>query len=180
MLEACAKRERGPAMPRSDREFRRTVTIVVAACAVVLGGCSGMPGLSDVKLLPSMSSFVPTNSNAFNEAAVNTKRPVNATDLVDAQGLCAGAAGQVASAGETVQPFSRGVGLDMTECEVVQALGVPQSTQIGTHPGGQRSVTMLFSGVERAGVYRFTRGRLVSIERTAGPASPNTGRRSTR
>ncbi len=169
-------------MPQSQRKFRPTLAVAVAACAVVIGGCSGMPGLGDVKLLPSMSSFVPTNSNAFNEAAVNTKRPVSAADLVDAQGLCAGAAGQVASAGagETIQPVGHSVGLDMTECEVVQALGIPQSTQIDTHPGGQRSVTMLFSGVERAGIYRFTRGRLVSIERAAGPASPNTGRSNAR
>jgi hypothetical protein len=133
-----------------------------------MGACSNMPGLTDVKL-PSASTFVPTNANAFNQASVNTTRPVTAADLVDAQGLCPGAA---ASDSESGQSNARGVALDMTECQVVQALGAPQATDIATNERGERAVTMTFVGTERAGVYRFVRGRLVSIERAPGAAEP--------
>lgn len=123
-----------------------------------------MPGLADVKL-PSASTFIPTNANAFNEASVNTTRPATAADLVDAQGSCPGAA--PAGDGEPAAN-ARGVGLDMTECQVVQALGAPQATDITKNERGERAVALTFLGTERAGIYRFVRGRLVSIERAPG------------
>lgn len=151
-------------MRESNRERVRELAIVAAG--FVLGACSNMPGLSDIKL-PSASAFIPTNANTFNEAAVNTNRPVTAADLVDGQGACPGAAGAVAS-GDAAQPAGRGVALDMTECQVVQTLGAPQSVDIATNERGERAVTIAFGGGERAGLYRFVRGRLVSVERAPG------------
>jgi hypothetical protein len=128
-----------------------------------MGACSNMPSWSDVKL-PSTSTFIPTNANAFNEATLNTTRAITPADLVDAQGACAGAS--AASEG------ARGVSLDMTECQVVRALGVPEATDITKNTLGDRTVTMTYLGAERAGLYRFVRGRLVSIERAPGAAEP--------
>ena len=156
--------------------------MAVAASALASGACSNMPGWADVKL-PSASTFMPTNANSFNQAAVNTSKPVRATDLVDAQGLCPGGAGATASEGEP-GTNSTAVALDMTECQVVQALGAPQATDITKNARGERTVTMTYLGIERAGLYRFVRGRLVAIERAPGaePERPanNRNRKSSR
>lgn len=154
---------------QSSPEFRMGL-VVVAAVALVTGACSNMPSWSDVKL-PTTSTFIPTNANAFNQASVNTAKPVTAADYVDAQGACA-AASAASSEGEQEQTSARGVSLDMTECQVVQALGAPEATDIATNARGERAVTLTYLRAERAGLYRFMRGRLVSIERAPGAAEP--------
>lgn len=151
--------------------------ILAAASGLVTGACSNMPGWADVKL-PSKNSLLPTNATSFNQTAVNTTKPVSAADLVDAQGGCAG--GGAAAAGEG-EPNLRAVGLDMTECQVVQALGVPQATDITQNARGERTVTLTYLRTERSGLYRFVRGRLVSIEQAPGaererPAKPKKDR----
>ena len=154
--------------------------LAVVASAVATGACSNMPGWVDVKL-PSASTFLPTNANSFNQAAINSSKPVRAADLVDAQGFCAGGAGATASEGEPGTNLNA-VALDMTECQVVKALGVPQATDITRNVRGERTVTLTYLGTERSGLYRFVRGRLVSIERAPGaePERPanNRNRRS--
>ena len=103
------------------------------------------------------------------EAGVGKSRL--AADLVDAQGACAGASAAT-SEGEQGQLNARGVGLEMTECQVVQSLGAPEATDIARNERGERAVTMTYLRTERAGLYRFVRGRLVSIERAPGAAEP--------
>jgi hypothetical protein len=117
-----------------------------------------------------MSTFIPTNANAFNQASVNTAKPVTAADYIDAQGACA-AASAASSEGEQ-EASARAVSLDMTECQVVQALGAPEATDIATNARSERAVTLTYLRGERAGLYRFVRGRLVSIERAPGAAEP--------
>lgn len=136
--------------------------LAAAAGAVATGACSDMPRWADVKL-PSASTFLPTTADTFNQAAINSSKPVRASDLVDAQGLCAGA-GATASEGESGTNL-KSVALDMTECQVVRALGVPQATDITRNANGDRTVTLTYLGTERDGLYRFVRGRLKSIER---------------
>jgi hypothetical protein len=58
----------------------------------------------------------------------------------------------------------------MSECEVVMAAGVPQHIDITTDQRGERTVIMTYTTSERAGLYRFVGGRLVSLER--GPQAP--------
>ena len=152
-------------MRGSNRLYR--VLILATAIALVTGACSNMPGWADVKL-PSKNTFVPTNATSFNQTAVNSSKPVTAADLVDAQGLCAGGGAATASEGESGQMNASAVGLDMTECQVVQALGAPQATDITKNARGERTVTLTYLTTERAGLYRFVRGRLVSIERAPG------------
>jgi hypothetical protein len=157
-------------MRQSSWGFYRAPAIALAAVGLALGACSGMPGLGDVKL-PTTSTLFPTNPSSYNLESVSSNRPVTAADLVDAQGACAGAAGVVAS-GEPGAPAARGVGLYMTECQVVQVLGAAQSTEIGTNERGERAVTMTFLAGDRAGIYRFVGGRLTSIERAPGAPEP--------
>jgi hypothetical protein len=64
------------------------------------------------------------------------------------------------------------VGLDMTECEVVRALGQPQSVNFGANDRGERKVTMVFFAGDRSGSYLFTAGRLTSLERGPEPPPP--------
>jgi hypothetical protein len=98
--------------------------------------------------------------------------PVTQADLVDAAGSCAAAAAAApagAQEGESAAPPPiRGVGLEMTECEVVQAAGPPASVEIGTNQRAERTVTMIYNTPERP-IYHFAGGRLRTIERGAEP-----------
>jgi hypothetical protein len=112
-------------------------------------------------------------------------RPVSQTDLVSAEGTCAGGPGQVAAApGDPVLPASTptvqgGIALQMTECDVVKRTGAPEKTDIAAGPGGERAVTLTVTRGPWPGVYRFDSGRLVSIERAGGGApAPAKGKTS--
>jgi hypothetical protein len=132
----------------------------VAACSSVL---SSMPDPGEFRL-PDRSAFVPTTTNNFG-LPISPTTPVTAADLVNAQGQCP--APPAASS-------TRGVSLDMTECQVVNTLGQPQSVDYASASAGvdQRRLTMTYTTGERPGVYQFTAGRLSSIERGNEQAPP--------
>jgi hypothetical protein len=156
---------------RVVRAAGRAVPLLVA---IGLGACSYLPDVTEIKLVPQVSSFIPTSSNDFNKASVNTNRPVSQQDLVDGQGLCPGMAlvdGVPAAGSEPA--LHRGVALDMTECEVVQALGRPQNTDLSANERGERNVILTYGGSERSGIYQFVSGRLVAIDRGEEPAAPS-------
>src|SRR5215467_11450245 len=115
--------------------------------------------------LPDRSTFLPTTSNSF-AYPLSAGTPAGAADLVDGQGLCAAAA---AAASDAASAPPRGVGLDMTECDVVRALGQPQSVDFTSQAGERRRVVMTYKTGERAGVYQFVDGRLTEIERGDEP-----------
>lgn len=154
--------------------------VAAAMLAVVLGtGCSGMSGVPDVKL-PRLSEVLPAQSVGTNQESIGATRAVTAADLVDGQGMCAGGTGAAATEGEAAAQPARGVGLAMTECQVVQILGLPQATNIATTPRGEREVTMTYLTTDRAGLYRFVSGRLKSIERAPGAAEPEPAKKRPR
>jgi len=140
------------------------VTLGLAACA--------MPDMSQLQMpRVDWSSFVPANQNQY--LGQTRDRSIRPDDLVDGSGRCAGApvgAGgeQAAPPASAPTPAIRGVGLEMTECDVVRAAGAPESVQISTSERGERSVTMIYGTPERPS-YHFIAGRLVSIERGAEP-----------
>lgn len=156
----------------------------LAAAALVLAACSSaqLPEMSEVKVLPEMRSFLPSNSNTYsNVTQMRTLKPVGAEDLVDSQGMCAGVSAPVVASSEPgavtndaallAQPTApRPVALEMTECEVARALGQPLRAEFGTNEKGERTVAMTYAGNDRSGIYRFKAGRLTSIER--GPDQP--------
>jgi hypothetical protein len=161
-----------------EQGLGRAGFVTVAMLALVLGsGCSNMPGISDVKLMPKLSEVLPKPGVGSNQESAGLNRPVTSADLVDAQGLCAGGAGAVADQGEAAALPAHGVGLFMTECQVVQVLGAPQAVNIARTPRGDREVTMTFLTTDQAGLYRFISGRLKSIERAPGAAEPAPARR---
>ena len=163
-----------------------------------LAGCtSSLPDFGQFKV-PTTRSFLPENMDTYvPPASARSDRPVGPGDLVDAQGTCAAGPSTVAAApaapppaapqpaeaelssaanagagasAAPAPPVLGTVGLDMTECAVVQAIGQPQSVNISTGERGERRVTMTFMGNERAGTYVFRNGRLSSLER--GPEPP--------
>jgi hypothetical protein len=150
------------------------------ALALLAAACSSTPDVSQFRA-PTLdfSSFQVRDWNAYarNQTGV---RPVGTDDLVDGSGRCAGAPPPAMSdaGAPSAQPAipsatsARGVGLDMTECEVVVAAGPPQRVDIASNERGERNVIMTFTSADRAGTYRFVSGRLVSLER--GPEPPPT------
>jgi hypothetical protein len=65
-----------------------------------------------------------------------------------------------------------GIGLQMTECQVVSVAGYTDRVEISAGPGGQRLVTLTYLSGERPGIYRFVNGRLNTMERVEVPAQP--------
>jgi hypothetical protein len=57
----------------------------------------------------------------------------------------------------------------MTECDVVRRAGAPEQLQIGDERGERATVITYIHG-PRPGIYRFSAGRLTSIERA--PEAP--------
>jgi hypothetical protein len=143
-------------------QLARAAAVAALACSV--GACGSvvnmMPDPGNFRL-PDRSTFLPT-SNRFNYN-ISSTTPVGPADLVNGQGQCAAPAAADAS--------PKGVRLDMTECEVVNALGQPHAVDF-TSPGGgdQRRVILTYKAGERPGIYEFTGGRLTGIERGEEPA----------
>ncbi len=171
-------------MPRSVKHASRAALI---AAAGALAACtSSMPDFTQFKL-PTPRTMMPQNVDTY-VPPVSTRalRPIGPTDLVDAQGMCAGTAPPPAATGEQgseqagaappappAGPVLPGpVGLEMTECEVVASVGPPRSVNIASDEHGARKVTMIFQGNERAGTYEFIGGRLKSLERGPEPPAP--------
>jgi hypothetical protein len=140
----------------------------IAAAAVAAAGCSMMPDTSEFRL-PNRNTFLPTSTAAY-VGPVSVTGPVGAAELVDGQGACAGGGQAPAQGSPEAAPAAvpRSVGLEMTECEVVRSLGTPQSSEIGTE-SGVRTTTLIYRSGDRPGVYRFTGGRLKSIEQGDEP-----------
>jgi len=174
-----------------DQLMRRSVRSVsraaLLAAAGALGACStsSVPDFTQVKL-PSARTLLPQNVDTYvPPVSARALRPVGPADLVDGQGVCAAPAPPPAAAAEPgseqagapaappAGPAVPGpVGLEMTECEVVAAIGPPRSVNIASDERGARKVTMIFMGNERAGTYEFVGGRLKSLERGPEPPEP--------
>jgi hypothetical protein len=63
-----------------------------------------------------------------------------------------------------------GIGIDMTECEVVQRAGRPDNFEVGSTQRGERSAVLTYIHGPKPGIYKFEAGRLVALER--GPEPP--------
>jgi hypothetical protein len=173
---------------RRERFWRKNALLAGVGLALALGACSGDSfskidlGLAAPKLTP------PTKDEPQH-------RVMTADDLIGPNGRCAGeampdaapqalnftAGPQAGPAGASPAPQAApaapapvrtGVGLGMTECEVVRALGHTDRIEISTNERGQRSVTLTYVQGARPGIYRFVAGQLVSLERTGEPPPP--------
>jgi len=185
--------------PRTGFKVRRISgmkTAFALALTLAFAGCSSFdtdsfrkPDFFNYLKLPSMSAPV----------AVEARGPVKPEDLVDNQGQCASvpmaaadpnaapnaapapapqpAPNADATGGDpvTIPPggtASSGIGLGMTECDVVRRAGAPEKIEFGTNERSERSVTLTYIHGMRPGIYTFASGRLVSIERAPEPPAP--------
>jgi hypothetical protein len=154
--------------------FVRGAAMVALTCSVAACGSiqNMIPDPANFRL-PDRSTFFPTTSNSW-AFPISPTAAVGPADLVDGQGACAGAAPPASDAAAT----PRGVALDMTECEVVRALGQPETVELTPQSGGDRHVVMKYKTGEHAGTYEFARGRLTDIERGDEPP-PSVAKRPT-
>jgi hypothetical protein len=118
-----------------------------------------------------------------NQARASGSRAVTQNDLINQDGSCAipastdGVAPNAADADAalsgqgTLPAVQGGVGLGMTECQVLQRTGSPDNFNISAE-GTERVTTLTVMRGTWPGLYRFRGGRLVSIERVEVPAPP--------
>lgn len=149
------------------------------ALAVALAGCTTkidwdsfrLPSLDENVRLPAMTAPVP----------VEVRGPVKAEDLVDSEGRCVGALASAAPAADGADPVTvppdaalaaSGIGLAMTECDVVKRAGSPEKLELGSNERSERALTLTYLKGPRPGIYRFVEGRLVTIERAPEPPAP--------
>jgi hypothetical protein len=139
----------------------------VAAFGLAVASCGAvqnmMPEPGDFHL-PNPRNYAPTQVSSY-ARPVTASEQVTAADLVDAQGSCPGVA-------PTAPGPASGVALEMTECQVVRALGPPQQAEIDSAQPGARGVTLTYVNSDRSGIYRFVNGRLATIDRGAEPDPP--------
>jgi len=118
------------------RSINRLTRGGLLAAAGALAACtSSLPDFTQVKL-PTARTLMPQNVDTYvPPVSARALKPVGPGDFVDAQGMCAAAAppaattAQGSETGASVAPPVAGpavpgpVGLEMTECEVVTAVG---------------------------------------------------------
>jgi hypothetical protein len=150
----------------------------LAGCASTDSASTPTPSgsrLSDMFATPDWAKFTGAEKKTFT-------RPVTPEDLIGADGACASApAATTALANsdggnapiEAPPPaVSGGIALQMTECQVAQRAGLPQRVDIAANPAGERTAKLTYMGGPWPGIYSFTAGRLVTIDRVEVPPPP--------
>lgn len=156
---------------------RFAAKILMLSGGLALGACT-MPDTDSFRLPDTASLFTARTVVNVRERQLP---PVAPEDLVDAGGRCAGAtvppaAGDQASAQGGVPLQQAGIpmvpaaiALEMSECDVVKRAGFPEKVVIGTNDRNERTATLTYIGGQRPGIYSFTAGRLISMERAPEP-----------
>jgi hypothetical protein len=140
----------------------RSGVLAALAMAGVLGGCADVGW--DAGTLFRKPVDVAGRSAGYTYSDLQESRqarPVSDSDMVDANGSCPAAA----APGSDAAASSEGVGLGMTECEVVARAGPPNSVQLGRNPNGDRTAVISYQSGPRPGIYHFERGRLTQMDR---------------
>jgi len=147
----------------------RLIAVAAVGCALV--ACSSDLGLNNVTLVPKPETLLrkpdwTSFSGGKNEF---TLRPVMAADLVNAAGQCTGDGEQAGTDASAAGQVSGGIALQMTECDVVRRAGQVDKIDFASDERGERIVTLTYLRGPWPGIYRFTGGRLVSIDRAPTP-----------
>jgi hypothetical protein len=154
--------------------------------APVMAGCSGTSDFFSSELLSKDAEWFSRSGRLFirniEAPPLSPNKPVTAEDLVSADGLCPGMAPPPGpadanaltegAAGAPTAPTTGTVALGHTECDVVRGIGAPDSVNLSNNARGDRVAVVNFSHGQRAGIYTFTSGRLISIERGPEPVAP--------
>jgi hypothetical protein len=157
-----------------DLSSVRFGALAALAVAVVLSGC----GDTDIGSLGLFRKPIDVagRSSGYTYSDLQQSRQtrqITDADLVDANGSCPAQAAAPQPAGG--QPGAApgfgegGVGLGMSECEVVARAGPPNSVQLGRSPNGERSAVLSYQSGPRPGIYHFEGGRLMQMDRVEVP-----------
>lgn len=142
---------------------------VLGLVATSIAGCGA--SLSDYSLKDqewfSGAGRAFKRSIAIEAPPLTPTKPVGPEDLLSPEGACAGMPEAEADAA-----IGGPVALGHTECDVVRSAGQPSHVELSSDPQGARVAVVTYGGGPRAGVYRFTAGRLSSIEALPAPAAP--------
>jgi hypothetical protein len=158
-----AKEAASVAAQRPYRAYLRTG--VVIALAIGIAACSADLSLNNVTLVPKAEPLATTTDWS---AGSSLERRLTAADLVSADGQCSETSASAANA-QNAPGSLGGISLRMSECDVVRRAGAVEGIELGANERGERSLVLTYLHGPWPGVYRFTNGRLVSIERTAAP-----------
>lgn len=167
-------------MAEEENALRFAAPIVLAVVAMMLGGCgSGRVSLDPGNWFSGSASDsrpVTGEETGFTvsrgPAEGASARAVTGSDLVGADGRCEGVSAESPAAAP-----GRGIGLTMTECELVAVAGAPEQVNIGGSDGGERRAVLTYTKGDNAGIYTFMSGRLKIIERLPTPPKPEPRRR---
>ncbi len=156
--------------------------LAALVAAPVLGGCSGIGGLSDFNMkdqewFQRPGKIFGNRSLAIETPPLTPDKPITPEDLMSSDGGCSGAAPTGPSDANALQNSGQNgaaslapVALGHTECDVVRAIGTPSSVNLSRNERGERLATATLLQGPRAGIYTFTAGRLTMIERVDQPA----------
>jgi hypothetical protein len=165
------------------------------AVAVALSGCANVDENKD-SWFAKPFQFVSRNGGYQFSELQETKdhsKAISAGDLVDSNGACPAPLASAAQAAPAVAPapaaapgnpagappaadantlLGGGVALGMSECEIVNRAGAPNSVQLGNNPNGDRTAVLTFNAGPRPGIYHFERGALTEIDGVPAPPAP--------
>ncbi|MCL2713720.1 MAG: hypothetical protein FWD68_03765 [Alphaproteobacteria bacterium] len=138
----------------------RFSTLALVLVAPLVAGCSTASDLlsKDAEWFSKPSRIFIKNI-AIESPPLTPDKPVAASDLAGADGMCPGMA--------DAQPDVSGgapVALGHTECDVVRGIGRPDNVLLSSNERGERVATITWQRGSRAGIYTFTAGRLSAIE----------------
>jgi hypothetical protein len=124
--------------------------------ALLLGACSADLNLNTVTFKP--------------ETALNPSGWKNNPDLLTAEGQCS-------AAGSDQEAVPVGIALHMTECQLVRLAGPVEKFELASGSRDQRLLVLTYLQGPHPGIYRFSGGRLVVIERAPSRAEASPPKR---
>jgi hypothetical protein len=165
----------------------RNGLIALLALAPALAGCNSSLDQFQTEFVSKDAQWFQRSGRLFirnvsiDAPPLTPDKRVTAEDLVSADGACPGMAPPANALADNAagapQPVGGTVALLHTECDVVRGIGVPDSVNISTAPGGGRLAVVTYLRGPRAGIYTFSGGRLTSVEAAPDqPAQPKTAK----
>jgi hypothetical protein len=142
------------------RMMRPHRTLSALGLALAVAAC-GSFDTSELRLNP-FASTIRVENNVLAPTAALTTGPAPPSEYIGPDGSCPGASS------DPNAPTAAGISLSMTECEVVRRAGSAPRVETNGPPGPAREAVLTFDTGDRAGIYRFRSGRLVSVERLPG------------
>jgi hypothetical protein len=156
-----------------QRLVRLACIMVLGALAPLLGACAYVSdfGAGGIKM-PNAGSFNMSSYSFTSRREDFALGPPAAGELLSPEGRCSSVGSAQAAADATAAGLVQGgIALQMTECDVVRRAGAPDKIEYPSNRF-ERTVVLTFIRGPRPGVYSFTGGRLVSIERGPEPPAP--------